>query len=67
MAGECMPPHCWQLPRSATEVERKRIQVDFLMHIQSTRGRFGIEDERVFLARIGMNKKGGMTNSEFDC
>jgi hypothetical protein len=65
-AGECMLPH-WQLPTSVTEAERERIQVNFLMHIQSTRRRFGFEEERVFSMTIGMNEKGGMTNDELDC
>jgi hypothetical protein len=64
-AAECMPPH-WQLPTSATEMERERIRVDFLTHIQSMRGWFGFEEERVFPATIGMYEKGGMTNDEFD-
>jgi hypothetical protein len=64
-AAECMLPH-WQLPMSATEVEREKIQADFLTHIQSTRRQFGFEEERVFPTMIGMNKKEGMTNDEFD-
>jgi hypothetical protein len=37
------------------------------MHIESTRGQFGYEEERVFHVMIGMNKKGGMANDEFNC
>jgi hypothetical protein len=59
-----MPPH-WQLPRSVTEAERERIQVGFLTHIQSTCRQFGFEEERVFPATIGMNKRERMTNNVY--
>jgi hypothetical protein len=64
-AAECMPPD-WQLTTSVTEAERERIQVNSSMHIQSMHGQFGFEEERVFPATIVMNKKGGMTNDDFD-
>jgi hypothetical protein len=31
-----------------------------------TRGRFGCEEERIWPCMIGMNKKGGMTDVEFE-
>jgi hypothetical protein len=62
---ECVPIH-WQLPTAATTEDREKLRFDFLPHVSSTRGRFGCEEERVWPCTIGMNKKGGMNNEEFD-
>jgi hypothetical protein len=64
-AGECIPPH-WQLPTSATAEEREKIRFEFLTHVLYTCGIFGCEEERTWPATIGMNKKGGMTEDEFE-
>ncbi len=63
-AGECVPPH-FQLPTSATAEEREKIRFEFLTHTLDTRGRFGCTEERIWPCKIGMNKKGGMTDNEF--
>jgi hypothetical protein len=64
-AGKCVPPH-FQLPTSATAEEREKVCYKFLTHILDTRGRFGCEEERSWPCTIGMNKKGGMTDNEFE-
>jgi hypothetical protein len=64
-AGECIPPH-WQIPTTATAVEREKLRVDFVRHFMKTRDRFGCEEVREWPATIGMNKKGGMNDDEFD-
>jgi hypothetical protein len=64
-AGECVPPH-FQLPTSATAEEREKIRFEFLTHTLDTRGRFGCAEERIWPCTIGMNKKGGMTDDEFE-
>jgi len=46
--------------------ERKKVRDKFLTHILDTRGRFGCEEERSWPCTIGMNKKGGMTDDEFE-
>ncbi len=63
--GKCIPPH-WQLPTSATAKEREKIRFEFLTHVLHMRGRFGCEEERTWPATIGMNKKGGMMDDEFE-
>jgi hypothetical protein len=65
--GKCIPLH-WQLPMSATAKEQEKIRFEFLTHVLYTRGRFGFgcEEERTWPATIGMNKKGGMTDNEFE-
>ncbi len=64
-AGECVPIH-WQLPTAVMTEDREKLWLDFLCHVSSTRGRFGCEEERVWPCMIGLNKKGGMNNEEFD-
>jgi hypothetical protein len=64
-AGECVPPH-FQLPTSGTAEEREKIRFEFLTHTLDTRGRFGCAEERIWPCTIGMNKKGGMTDVEFE-
>jgi hypothetical protein len=64
-AGECVPIH-WQLPTAVTTEDREKLWFDFLRHVSSTRGRFGCEEERVWPCMIGLNKKGGMNDEEFD-
>ena len=64
-AGECVPPH-FQLPTSATAKEREKIRFEFLTHTLDTRGRFGCAEEKIWPCTIGMNKKGGMTDVEFE-
>ena len=36
------------------------------MHVQNTHVCFGSNEESIFPVTIGMNKKGGMTDMEFD-
>ena len=64
-AGKCKPLH-FQLPTSVMAKEREKIQYEFLIHILDTRGKFGCTEERSWLCMIGMNKKGGMTDKEFE-
>ena len=64
-AGECVPPH-FQLPTSGTAEEREKIRFEFLTHTLDTHGRFGCAEERIWSCTIGMNKKGGMTDVEFE-
>jgi hypothetical protein len=63
--GECVPPH-WQIPTTATAVEREKVRVDFIRHFMKTCGRFGCKEVREWSATIGMNKKGEMNDDEFN-
>jgi hypothetical protein len=64
-AGKCVPLH-FQLPTSATAEEREKIRFEFLTYTLDTRGRFGCAEEKIWPCTIGMNKKGGMTDVEFE-
>jgi hypothetical protein len=58
-------PH-WQILTTATAVECEKVRVNFLRHFMNSQRRFGCEEVREWLATIGMNKKGGMNDEEFD-
>ena len=64
-AGICVPPH-FQLPTSAMAKEREKVRYNFLTHILDTQGKFGCMEERIWPCTIGTNKKGGMTDEEFE-
>jgi hypothetical protein len=49
-----------------TAEEREKVGYKFLNHILDTRGKFGCMEERSWPCMIGMNKKGGMTDVEFE-
>jgi hypothetical protein len=47
-------------------VEREKVRDNFIRHFLNTCSRFGCKEVREWQATIGMNKKGGMNNDEFD-
>ena len=64
-AGKCKPVHFQLLPSAMAE-EREKIWYEFLTHILDTPGKFGFTKERSWPCTIRMNKKGGMTDVDFE-
>jgi hypothetical protein len=64
-AGECFLPH-WQIPTTATAVEREKVRVNFIQQFVNTCSKFGCKEVREWPATIGMNKKGGMNEEKFN-
>ena len=49
-----------------TAEEREKIRFEFLTQTLDTCGRFGCAEEMIWPCTIGMNKKNGMTEDEFE-
>ncbi len=47
-------------------VEPEKLRVNFVHHFMKTCGRFGCKEVKEWPATIGMNKKGGMNDDEFN-
>ena len=64
-AGQTIPIQ-FQLPTSVTATEREKLCFDFCRHIKNTCGQFGHDKIWEWPCGIGMNKKGGMNDEEFN-
>ena len=65
-AREIVPAH-FHVPTSSTTAEQEKVRFNFCLHIKKTCGQFGHDEVQEWPCGIGMNKKGGMNNKEFDC
>ena len=60
-------PHYGFAPTSATAAEQEKMWFNFFLHTKKTCGKFGHNEVQEWPCVIGMNKKDGMSNKEFNC
>jgi hypothetical protein len=57
----------FQVHTSVTAAEQEKVWFNFCLHIKNTQGQFGHNVVQEWPCGIGMNKKGGMNDDQFDC
>ncbi len=65
MDNKALPAHL-QLQTKATSTVRERVRAEIIGFLPDVRGKFGFDEEGRHPVTIGMNKRGGMTDIEFE-